>query len=95
MSKERPINQYTCQTCGGIITTVDRDEGTTPFMLNCRATPGCSGTMRSAMYQVDQSLSPTFEWYKPTGKIRNRDLREHVQMGGLLIRPIGETEAKP
>lgn len=85
------INQYTCQTCGETITTIDRDEGTTPFMLDCFATQNCSGTMQSHLYLVDQMLKPNFEWYKPdlkSLKNRKRHLREHVALGGLLIRPL-------
>lgn len=81
------LNQYTCEMCGGVITTIDRHEGVTPMFLNCRATAGCSGRSYSSMYRVDPSATPTHEWYKPTGKIRAID-RQHVEMGGLLIRRI-------
>lgn len=80
-------NQYTCNKCGGSIITRDLDEGTTSFYLDCRATEGCEGRMISSVYRVDQSLTPTHEWYKPTGKIPAA-ARQHVAMGGLLIRPI-------
>ena len=82
------LNVYTCQTCGGRIVTIDRHVGTTPFTINCRATPGCDGVMYSSMYQVDESLTPTWEWFKPGGKFRNRAMREHVEMGGLDLRRI-------
>jgi len=36
MSEPR-INVYVCQKCGGYTVTVDVDEGTTPFMIGCRA----------------------------------------------------------
>ena len=39
------------------------------------------------MHMVDQSLNPDFEWYKPKGKVKDRAMREHVAMGGLMIRP--------
>lgn len=80
------INRYTCDTCGMHIVTVDLDEGTTPFFLACRATLGCQGRMLSAMYAVDQSLAPTYEWYKPTTKKVPKHLRGHVKLGGLLLR---------
>lgn len=83
---ERRINQYTCTTCGGAITTIDRDAGTTPMFLNCRATEGCGGRMQSHMYRVDPTLEPEWEWYKPTNP-KGAD-REYVKMGGLLIRRI-------
>lgn len=82
-----PINQYTCSSCGGTITTIDRNQGTTPMMLVCRATEGCYGSMRSHGYAVDQNLTPNWEWYKPA-KLPKGEMREHVQMGGLLIRKI-------
>jgi hypothetical protein len=81
------INQYTCRTCGGVITTVDRNEGTTPWMLACRATDGCTGSMFSSMYRVAPYLTPEWEWYKPE-KLPKGEMREHVQMGGLLLRKI-------
>lgn len=84
---EGRINQYTCRTCGGVITTIDRDEGTTPMMLVCRATKGCDGSMFSSMYRVAPYLTPEWEWYKPE-KLPKGEMREHVQMGGLLLRKI-------
>lgn len=80
------LNQYTCKTCGGVITTIDRDHGTTPMMLACRATKDCDGSMFSAMYQVESNLTPEWEWYKPV-KAKGAD-REYVEMGGLLLRKI-------
>lgn len=82
------INQYTCETCGGVITTIDRVEGTTPMFLNCRATPGCEGRSVSSMYRVNPHLKPDWEWYRPK-KAKGAN-REYVEMGGLLIRRIGE-----
>jgi len=84
----RRINQYTCETCGGVITTIDRVPGTTPFSLVCRATPGCNGRSYSSMYRVQPGLTPTHEWYKPDKLPRDPGMRQHVQMGGLLIRPV-------
>jgi hypothetical protein len=80
------INTYTCNACGKSIVTDEVDKGTTPMFLACRATEGCSGRMTSGMYQVDQSLTPTFEWYRPRKLPRNPAMRQHVEMGGLMIR---------
>ena len=82
------INQYTCDACGGVITTIDRVKGTTPMFLNCRATEGCNGRSVSSMYRVSPHLKPEWEWYKP--KKAKGEEREYVAMGGLLIRRIGE-----
>lgn len=86
--KPRRVNQYTCGECGGVITTIDRDEGTTPMFLSCRATDGCDGRMSSSCYRVPKGLVPDHEWYKPDKLPREPGMRQHVQMGGLLIRRI-------
>lgn len=86
------INQYTCATCGGVITTIDRHEGATPMMLNCRVTQNCPGTMWSHGYTVDQTLTPDYEWYKPAKLPKDREMRQYIQMGGLEIRRIADAE---
>lgn len=80
------INVYTCWTCKGEIITIDRHAGVTPAMLACRATEGCPGTMHSHRYQVDKTLTPEWEWFKP--RKPKGAMREHVEMGGLDIRRI-------
>jgi hypothetical protein len=91
MSNER-LNRYRCEKCHKSIVTVDRDEGVTPFMLNCRRTPGCSGQMTSRFYQVESVWGPpTFEWRKPTKKEYKRmspAMKQHIDQGGLDIYPI-------
>ena len=89
-------NVYTCQKCTERVTTVDRDEGTTPMMIRCRATEGCDGMMMSAFYpegpRPEWIPAPTFEWYKPSEHETSQldeAMQEHVRLGGLLIRPIG------
>jgi hypothetical protein len=82
------INQYTCEECGGVITTIDRDQGVTPMFLNCRATEGCTGRSVSSMYRVPPGLEPDHEWYKPDKLPSDPGMRQHVKMGGLLIRKI-------
>ncbi|MFA7101474.1 MAG: hypothetical protein WC196_07105 [Bacilli bacterium] len=89
MHEKRTINQYVCSRCGKSITTVDIDPGTTPVMLVCRATPGCGGSMFSQMYLVDQTLEPEYEWFMPDYLPEDRDLRDHVRRGGLLLRQKG------
>ncbi|WP_414462937.1 hypothetical protein [Hyphomicrobium sp. DY-1] len=91
------LNLYQCKECLHIICTVDRDEGVTPFMLGCRAPSPCRGWMESSFYRVFPGLKPTWEWYRPTDEERaslKPGEREHVERGGLLIRPIMTEKAK-
>ena len=85
-------NSYTCQVCGKSIVTIDIDDGVTPFMLACRATPGCAGIMRSGFYvAVDQSAEPDYEWFMPKSfKGYSREMVEHLKKGGLDIRKAAE-----
>lgn len=97
MSLIGKINKYVCAKCGQPTITVDRDEGVTPFMLGCRATPGCDGMGTSSMYRTDQSQRPTHEWYMPEEaewRRLSKEMREHVKRGGLCIRRIA-AEADP
>jgi ribosomal protein L40E len=92
------INVYVCQTCGSQIVTINREEGTTPFMIRCEATTGwrqtrCQGNCFSSFYRVDQKTAPTHEWYRPTTtgerkKLADPAVAEHVRLGGLLLRRI-------
>lgn len=70
------VNVYTCTACGHRTTTVDRDEGVTPFMIGC---PECDTWAHSAFYQVDQTLAPEFEWYRPTADELDAEISEAVQ----------------
>lgn len=79
------INQYVC-FFGHTITTINFDEGTTPMSVPCFQ-KGCSSHASSRFYLVDQNLKPDYEWYKPK-KLPRGPMREHVQMGGLLLRKI-------
>jgi hypothetical protein len=84
------LNRYTCQTCSGYIITVDREEGVTPFALECRATKDCQGDMYSSFYR-DVHGVPTYEWRKPMPAEYARmspAMRDHVDKGGLDIYPI-------
>lgn len=95
------INQYVCHTCGGRITTVIRDDGTTPMMITCRATTPttaltCRGVAQSQFYRADlipqdPQPIPEWEWYKPSMVELTRasqKVRDHVRKGSLLIRRI-------
>lgn len=90
-SEAQRLNRYTCQVCRGTITTMDVDDGTTPFMLDCHATEGCHGTMTSSMYRVPIDAVPTFVWRKATAeeyKAASPAMRHHFDLGGLDIFPI-------
>lgn len=88
-------NVYTCEECGGFTSTIDVDEGVTPFMILCRARPDCHGWAQSAMYpkgpRPPRIPAPAWEWYKP-GADEMLTLSPanlgHVKQGGLLLRAI-------
>lgn len=92
MSFQGKLNIYTCDKCFRHIVTVDLVTGTTPFILGCRATVSCTGSMESSMYRVwDQRMRPDFEWYKPVfSDSLAPAVREHVEKGGLMLRPCDE-----
>lgn len=92
-------NKYTCTTCGRSIITINAHDGTTPFMMRCRATARCSGDMRSHFYKVNQHAFAAWEWYRPgkqekkrirKNKQWGRDIMDHVDQGGLLLRRRGQ-----
>lgn len=66
-SKNWKLNVYMCQKCRNIMTTVDIDEGTTPFIIIC---PKCKGDAQSSFYPKERPIPefvkpPTFEFFKP------------------------------
>ncbi len=84
-------NIYKCDTCGHQIVTINLADGVTSFMVACRSDRRCTGFMHSMFYNVDQSLNPTHEWYRPEGKELKRmseAMQYHVQMGGLDLRQV-------
>lgn len=92
------LNAYHCSACKRSIITRDRDVGVTPMLIDCRATPGCTGLAQSAFYRgVPESASPTHEFYRPSKPELaelNPDAYEHCQRGGLLLREIGKAGAQ-
>lgn len=97
------INEYVCEKCGGITRTINRDEGTTPFITGCRAVigAGCKGMAQSSFYRVPQDRRrPQWEWIKPTPEELDRWLKdhkqeehreaiaEHVARGGMVLRKL-------
>lgn len=93
------INVYTCPRCGWRMVTINRVEGTTPMFIRCGSDKKCDDTTFpgavSAIYRVRQTLTPTHEWYRPTTaterkKLRDPNIRQHVALGGLLLRRISD-----
>jgi hypothetical protein len=96
MEPANMINTYTCPECGWQIVTITRVEGVTPAFIRCEGRRCDVNTLPgaiSAMYCVNQSLTPTHEWYRPDANelVEKPWALEHVTMGGLLLRKIGET----
>jgi hypothetical protein len=95
-------NAYQCQKCKGHVVTVHVDPGVTPMFLACRVNgePAarvedviCDGQMVSGMYRPfsEELGEPTYEWYTPEKREYSRlpfRTKDHVDMGGLLLRPI-------
>ena len=86
-------NVYVCEDCGGYTVTVDVDEGTTPFMIQCLVNDDCAGWAHSSFYpkgpRPSHILTPEWEWYKPTGDTFARlshEMKKHINLGGLDIR---------
>lgn len=85
------INVYFCTKCLRPNITRDKDDGTTPMFTICFE-DNCDGQATSSMYEVNQSLHPSHEWYSPDAAerddIRNPATLDHVRQGGLLLREI-------
>jgi hypothetical protein len=80
-------NLYTCDICRGEVVTLDLDEGTTPFMLSCLATPKCQGLMQSSFYQCDPLRPHQYEWVKADHlEEYDPNMQEHIRKGGLVLR---------
>lgn len=98
MSYKNKVNVYRCNA-GHLTVTVDKDEGTTPFIITC---PKCGGgpdysggpndnSAKSRFYNCYQFIRPEYEWYAPSAEeveILSPGAKEHVNMGGLLKRKI-------
>lgn len=88
-------NAYVCDHCASVIITIDRDVGTTPFMLACRYSGRkCPGMMQSRFYHISQQLSASHQWVKPSKSDmrrlrmnKNKPMLDHVNQGGLLLKP--------
>lgn len=100
MEKVNAINCYVCKRCDKPTRTVNRDEGVTPFAIECRATPGCGGPATSLMYRCSPTERPGWEWIRPTAEEFEEwltahrmerfrgELEQHVSRGGMLLRKL-------
>jgi len=84
-------NIWDCQKCEQPTLCIELADGVTPFMLRCRATPGCDGWAHSRFYPGGPrpDLPVRGEWYAPDAAETNkldRAMRHHVDQGGLMLR---------
>lgn len=96
----RPFNHYVCEKCRQTTITFHEDDGVTPFMLKCRATPNCQGVAYSSFYRNSQDPAqvPHVIWYRPATpetldkairqypKRFRADVLQHFNLGGCLDR---------
>jgi hypothetical protein len=83
-------NVYVCRKCETRLVTIDKHEGTTPFLTGC-VEKNCGGISESQLYRVDQELEATHEWYRAlegSSVLKHVASRHHHQMGGLFLRRI-------
>lgn len=98
-SAGKPFNYYRCEKCRQYTVSKDLADGVTPFMIRCHATQDCQGMAQSCFYRVPQTThqQPHIIWYKPSpdelaqyvanlDPIRQEEVKEHVNKGGLLMR---------
>src|SRR5882672_1113027 len=60
-------NHYRCPRCQGVTVAMHEADGVTPFLLSCRATPGCTEWAMSENYRGSQAddQKPDVIWYRP------------------------------
>lgn len=90
------LNVYVCENCKKWVFTYDRDDGATPFMIECRATPLCSGIMQSQFYPISipPHVVPEYEWYKAKiKKHMDEATKDHIRNGGLMLRKLEPNRA--
>lgn len=86
-------NIYLCHACGHGFVSIDTDDGVTPFTTGCRRS-GCTSVAMSLFYRCPQemlaNITPAIDWYRPAAAevaMLSPATREHVDKGGLLLRP--------
>lgn len=95
-------NHYVCPSCHGITISKEFDDGVTPFMFRCRATPNCTDHARSSFYRCSQdpNQTPHVVFYRPTDRAEalanikgypkrfRKAMIEHWEKGGSLERKV-------
>lgn len=87
------VNAYICENLH-IVVTKNLNDGVIPNQISC---PQCSKAANSMMYQVNQNLGHSVEWFRPTEaemQIHSLSLtadqikshRDYVTKGGLVSR---------
>lgn len=99
MTNAGKLNKYTCEKCGGTFTTIDLNDGVTPFMTRCRAETDrferCAGMAQSHFYRVHGEAWPEWGWYTPDAAWLERQddgMKDHVSRGGLVLRRLDPVE---
>jgi len=101
-SAGRPFNHYKCPTCYSWTISKDLADGVTPFLIPCQIKLGCKGMAQSSFYRGPQEPNQQHhvEFYFPTPaeldvelqRHKNLHIRnavyDHVNKGGLLMRPV-------
>lgn len=92
------VNAYVCSELHTIITK-NKDDGHIPDKIYC---PKCDKVAMSMYYQVNQSFSPTIEFFRPTQAetksatltMSKEQFDEHTRYlrGGGLVSRLIETE---
>lgn len=100
MDRQNFRNAYHCEKCGGRTVTVNLVDGTTPFMIECRAKwPGeCGGMAQSEFYRIDQGTPAEWGFYRPDEQELTRlesihpGTRDYVERGALCLRKLDSAE---
>lgn len=79
---------YGCQACSTVTVTRQIDDGVTAFIIPC---PECGGPAMHFGTDGTEFIygPPTREWFRRApDDAMNRDLRDHIERGGLDLREI-------
>lgn len=87
------VNAYICENLHTVVTK-NLNDGAIPNQISC---PQCGKVSNSMMYQVNQNLGHSVEWFRPTeAEMQSHSLsltpdqikshRDYVTKGGLVSR---------